>query len=81
MDKENVIVGLKEKLESQQATLSTYYEYYKGNHAILEFYKVPSRQKNKPEIHNFIKKFIDQSVGYLTGNAVNIKYSMCWHSS
>ncbi|AOK91363.1 phage portal protein [Paenibacillus polymyxa] len=68
---EQIILDCLNELHSTALVKQKYSDYYNGQHAIFKNYAMQESRSNQKLIFNFLRKFVDNEVGYLLGKPVN----------
>jgi len=68
---EQLIVNCLKELRANQAKYKVNKRYYEGDHDILTNYSMQDSRSNMKVVVNFVKRFIDERVSYITSNPLN----------
>lgn len=66
-----LIINCLKDFRLQQSKYQVYKRYYEGDHDILHKYAMQEARSNMKVVVNFVKRFIDERVSYITTNPIN----------
>jgi SPP1 family phage portal protein len=66
-----LIVKCLKELRANQVKYRVNKRYYEGDHDILTYYAMQDSRSNMKVVVNFVKRFIDERVSYITSNPLN----------